>query len=314
MTTTTTTTTTTSGEPATAAVEALVLTAYLKPLVDKHSANELITYEDLHAAHTAALAKIKLSGQPETTLPPLAETTMVRDKLRSLHQEQMDLYKAAAVAHIQAWAETTAVPTLSGEPPVVPNWKLVPKSVLEAAKQRVAERAAAVTAAAVTATAASTAEDSAMTEAATVAGKEDAVVDMEEATGEEGEVEGGGTNSDELDGEGTPVADESLENSTSDLPVSAAAEDESSPPVEEEKSSSKAAEGKAATTTTANKGKGGILAKSRARAAGRTTTTAATAPPAKKKPPPAKSPAPGGGGKRGGRGGAVRKARAAPSK
>jgi hypothetical protein len=309
--TTTTTTATTSSEPATAAVEALVLTAYLKPLVDKHSAQELITYEDLHAAHAAALAKIK-SEPPETT-PPAADTTMVRDKLRSLHQEQMELYKAAAVAHVQAWAETTAAPT-SGSEPVLPNWKLVPKSVLEAAKRRVAERAAAAAVIATATAASSAVEDSAMTEAAAAAAKEDAVVEMEEAAGEEGEVEGG-TNSDEPEpdnGEGTPVVDESLlENSTSDLPVTAAEDESSPPPQEEEKSSSKAA----ATTTTAaaaNKGKGGILAKSRARA-GKTTTTMA-APPAKKKPLSAKSPAPGGGGKRGGRGAPIRKARAAPSK
>jgi hypothetical protein len=279
-----TTMTTTTPE---ATVEASVLTAYLKPLVDKHTANELIKYEDLIQSNTSALLELKKHSST-----PVGNA--VRDKLRALHHEQVELYKAAAVEHLKAWADE-AKPV-----DALPNWKFVPKSVLDAARQRVAERAAAAAAAAGTAAGVIlTAEES--TTAATIvndAVKNDAI-EMEEGE-EEGEVDG---SSEQEDAEGAGFGSETVDNSTTEI----IAVDED-PPEQEEKPSKP--EGKA--SVTAEKGsKGGILAKRHAARAGSKAGGGGGGPAKKKQPPPAKSPAPGG--KRQPRPPA-RKPRAAPTK
>lgn len=105
-------------------VEAVVLTAYLKPLVDKHNANEFITYEDLTRAHSSAMAALNRQQ----------ETGDVGRKLRSMHQQQVEAYKKAAIENVQSWAEeANSVDSL-------PLWRLVPQSIVDSAKQRVMER------------------------------------------------------------------------------------------------------------------------------------------------------------------------------
>jgi hypothetical protein len=275
-----------------ATVEASVLTAYLKPLVDKHTANELIKYEDLIQSNTSALLELK--KQAMTTPAPVGgNANAVRDKLRSLHHEQVELYKAAAVEHIKAWADEAQ----PGD--ALPNWKFVPKSVLDAARQRVAERAAAAAAAGASSTAAGvilTAGDPTTADTVNDAVKNDAV-EMEEGE-EEGEVEG---TSEQEDAEGAGgLGSETVDNITTEIAV------EVDPPEEEEKPSKP--EGKVSVTTEKGSNKGGILAKRHAARAG----SKAGGGPAKKKPQPAKSPAPGG--KRQPQRPPARKTRAAPAK
>jgi hypothetical protein len=269
-----------------ASVEASVLTAYLKPLVDKHTANELIQYEDLIQSNTSALLELK-----KHPLAPPVVGNAVRDKLRALHHEQVELYKAAAVEHLKAWADEAK----PGD--ALPNWKFVPKSVLDAARQRVAERAAAASSTA--AGAILTAEESST--AVTIvndAVKNDAV-EMEEGE-EEGEVDG---TSEQEDAEGAGFGSETVDNSTTE--IIAVEED----PAEEDEKPSKP-EGKVSVTAEKGSNKGGILAKRHAARAG-SKAGGGGGGPAKKKPPPAKSPAPGG--KRQPRPPA-RKTRAAPAK
>jgi hypothetical protein len=270
-------------------VEASVLTAYLKPLVDKHTANELIKYEDLIQSNTSALLELK--KHPPTPVGNHA----VRDKLRALHHEQVELYKAAAVEHLKAWSDEAK----PGD--ALPNWKFVPKSVLDAARQRVAERAAAAAAASSTIAAGVilTAEESTTTATIVNDAVTNDAVEMEEGE-EEGEVDG---TSEQEYAEGAGFGSETVENSTTEI----IAVDEG-PPEEDEKPSKP--EGKVSVTAEKGSNKGGILAKRHAARAG-SKAGGGGGGPAKKKPPPAKSPAPGG--KRQPRPPA-RKTRAAPAK
>lgn len=105
--------------------EAIVLTAYLKPLVDKHNANELITYEDLMHAHSNAIAALNRQ----------ATSSSVRDTLRAIHQQQVDAYKKSAVESLKSWAEEAT------SEDSMPVWRLVPQSIVDSVKQQVAERA-----------------------------------------------------------------------------------------------------------------------------------------------------------------------------
>jgi hypothetical protein len=246
-------------------------------------------------SNTSALLELK--KHPLTTTTPVGgnnanANNAVRDKLRALHHEQVELYKAAAVEHIKAWADEAQPGDAS------PNWKFVPKSVLDAARQRVAERAAAA-AAADSSTAAGvilTAGDPTTADTVNDAVKNDAV-DMEEGE-EEGEVEG---TSEQEDAEGAGgLGSETVDNITTEIAV------EVDPPEEEEKPSKP--EGKVSVTTEKGSNKGGILAKRHAARAG----SKAGGGPAKKKPQPAKSPAPGG--KRQPQRPPARKTRAAPAK
>eukprot|EP00429_Kryptoperidinium_foliaceum_P035255 CAMPEP_0176181314 /NCGR_PEP_ID=MMETSP0120_2-20121206/92903_1 /TAXON_ID=160619 /ORGANISM="Kryptoperidinium foliaceum, Strain CCMP 1326" /LENGTH=288 /DNA_ID=CAMNT_0017519539 /DNA_START=218 /DNA_END=1084 /DNA_ORIENTATION=- len=73
-------------------------TAYLGPLLQKHSRGEPLVWEDLEASRAASLQVLKSHG----------DNAFVSKRVDDLHQTQIQAYREAAVKSLREWAQTEA--------------------------------------------------------------------------------------------------------------------------------------------------------------------------------------------------------------